>query len=327
VIGGDFVKAAIVREFGRPPTYGDFDDPAPNPGESTISVTAAAVSTLTRSSAAGRHYSNASELPLVPGIDGIGRTSDGRRVYFVLPRPPFGSLAERSVVSTSRLIPLPDDLDDTTAAAAANPGMSCWVPLTRHAHIRPGESVLVNGGNGVSGRIAIQVAKHLGARRVIATGRDEAKLRSLAALGADVVIPTGQPAGAFRDAVRQAAADSEIGIVVDYLWGPTAEALIDALGGPRAPRGASRIRYIQVGSLAGPTISLDSSKLRSSGLEILGSGIGSTTERDLVNGIAEFLAAFRPAGFRIATEVHPLSEVERAWDTAAPEKRPVFTIP
>jgi NADPH:quinone reductase-like Zn-dependent oxidoreductase len=321
------VKAAIVREFGHPPYYGDFADPTPQPGEAMVSVTATAVSTLVRGRAAGAHYSAGTALPFVPGVDGVGQTSAGRRVYFAFPKPPFGSMAERAVVSPDRLVPLPEGLDDATAAAAANPGMSCWVPLTLLSPIRPGESVLVNGATGIAGRMAIQVAKHLGARKVIATGRDQSKLRTLPELGADVVLSLQQPAETLRDAVRKEARDSQVGVVLDYLWGPPAETILTALGGPNAPRGASRIRYVQIGELAGTTISLGGSKLRSSGVEILGSGLGSVPDTDLVAGIGQFLNAFATARFRIAIDVHPLSEVERTWNRPLGEKRLVFSVP
>jgi NADPH:quinone reductase-like Zn-dependent oxidoreductase len=321
------MKAAIVREFGQPPYYGDFADPTPQPGETMVSVTATAVSTLVRGRAAGAHYSAGTALPFVSGVDGVGRTSEGRRAYFAFPRPPFGSMAERAVVSADHLVPLPEGLDDATAAAAANPGMSCWIPLTLLSRIHPGESVLVNGATGISGRMAIQVAKYLGARKVIATGRDEAKLRTLLELGADVILSLRQPAETLRDAVRKEAHDSEVGVVLDYLWGPSAEMILAALGGPNAPRGASRIRYVQIGSLAGTTITLESSLLRSSGVEILGSGLGSVTDKELVAGIDQFLKAFVSGRFRIAIDVQPLSDVERAWNQPSGEKRLVFTVP
>jgi NADPH:quinone reductase-like Zn-dependent oxidoreductase len=321
------MKAAIVRAYDRPPSYGDFEDPTVNTGETVVSVKAAAVSPLVVSRASGAHYSADVALPFVPGVDGVGRTSDGRRVYFSFPRPPFGSMAERAPVSLDLLAPVPDELDDAPVAAAAISGMSCWIPLTGRARIQAGESVLVNGATGAAGQMAIQVAKYLGARKVIATGRDEAKLRKLSELGADVVLPLGQPSDQFREAIRKEARESSVGVVLDYLWGPSAETILDALGGPNAPRGPSRIQFVQVGTLAGPTISLAGTKLRSSGLEILGTGLGSSTNQDLVTGIGEFFKALAAGRFRVAVEVHPLSDVERSWRASAGDKRIVFTVP
>jgi len=321
------VKAAIVRELGRPPTYGDFEDPSARTDETLVSTTASAVSHLARARASGEHYSAEAALPFVPGVDGVGRTADGKRVFFAFPRPPFGSLAAVAPVAARCHADLPDDLDDVTAAAAANPGMSCWVPLTRLAPVPSGESVLVNGATGVAGRMAVQVAKYLGASKVIATGRDEEKLRELSGLGADVLLPLRQSPEAFRDAVRAVAREARVGVVLDYLWGPSAEAILHALAGPNAPRGASRVRFVQVGSVTGPTITLESPVLRSSGVEILGTGLGSSTLETLVAGIGEFLRAFPKARFRVAADAHPLSDVERAWDAVVPEKRLVFTVP
>jgi len=320
------VKAAVVRELGKPPSYGEFAAPTPGPGDSEISVVAAAVSPLALSRAQGRHYSAETTVPFVAGVDGVGRTPDGALVYFAFVPPPFGAMAEKVAVPTRYIVPLPDDLEPTVAAAAAVPGMSCWIPLTGRARVRPGESVLVNGATGTSGRMAVQVAKHLGAVKVVATGRDKAQLDSLRELGADVLVPLGEP-GALRDAVQKEARDSRIGVVLDYLWGPSAETILDALGGPPAPRGSELIRFVQVGTASGATISLPGAKLRSSGVELLGTGLGSTENRDIVAGIGAFLRAFAPARFRIETELHPLSEVEQVWDRLAGSPRVVFTVP
>lgn len=321
------MKAAVVRAVGQPPRYGEFADPVPLPGETEVFVTATAVSRLVRGRAAGTHYSAGAAPPFVPGIDGTGRTSEGRRVFFSFPRAPFGSMAERSVVPDKYLVPLPEGLDDAVAAAAANPGMSCWIPFTRLARIQNGESVLVNGATGIAGQMAVQVAKHLGASKVVGTGRDATKLRALSELGADVTISLLDPPETLRSAVRREAKDDAIGVVLDYLWGPPAETILSALGGPNAPRGASRVRFVHVGSLAGNTISLDGSILRSSGIEVLGTGLGSSTDQDLLDGIGEFLRALASARFRIPIELCPLSDVDQAWTQSTGEKRLVFTIP
>jgi len=65
-----------------------------------------------------------------PGVDGTGTLDNGTRVYFMLPRTPFGAMAQYTVVPQSHCIALPDDLDAARAAAIANPGMSSWAALT-----------------------------------------------------------------------------------------------------------------------------------------------------------------------------------------------------
>jgi NADPH:quinone reductase-like Zn-dependent oxidoreductase len=142
------MKAAIVWQPNQPPIYGDFETPTAAPGEITVSVTAAALSHLVKSRASATHYSSSGKFPFVAGIDGVGRLDDGRRVYFALPDPPYGSMAEKVVIKASQCIPLPDDLDDLTAAAIVNPGISSWAALKERARLVPKETVLVNGATG-----------------------------------------------------------------------------------------------------------------------------------------------------------------------------------
>ena len=127
------------------------------------------------------------------GADGVGQLEDGTRVYFAFPRAPVGAMAERVAVRGDLTIPLPANLDDITAAALANPGMSSWAALTERCDFRPGESVLINGATGASGRLAVQIARHLGAGRIVATGRRAQMASALTALGADAFIPLEQP--------------------------------------------------------------------------------------------------------------------------------------
>jgi NADPH:quinone reductase-like Zn-dependent oxidoreductase len=182
------MKAAIVLGAGQTPVYGDFSEPQPSLGDTRIAVTAAAISHVVKSRASGTHYSASGQFPFVVGIDGVGRLDDGSRVYFVLPPAPYGSMAQRTVVPLAQCLALPDELDDVTAAAIANPGMSSWAAYTERAKLKTGETVLVNGATGTAGRLAVQIAKHLGAKKVIATARNADALTSVAALGADVTI-------------------------------------------------------------------------------------------------------------------------------------------
>ena len=135
------MKAAIVVEAGKPPVYGDFPEPVPAEGEVRVTVSAAALSTVVRSRESGTHYSSTGGLPFVAGIDGVGRLDDGRRVYFVLPKAPLGSMSEKTVVRPNQCVPLPDDLDDVTAAAIANPGMSAWAAFRERARLTAGKRV------------------------------------------------------------------------------------------------------------------------------------------------------------------------------------------
>jgi NADPH:quinone reductase-like Zn-dependent oxidoreductase len=160
------MKAAIVKETGQTPIYGDFAEPVLSSGENRITVTAAAISHVVKSRAVSTHYSSSSPFPFVVGIDGVGRLNDGSQVYFILPKAPYGCMAEQTVVPSAQCLLLPDELDDVTAAAIANPGMSSWAAYTERAQLKVGETVLVNGATGTAGRLAVQIAKHLGARKI-----------------------------------------------------------------------------------------------------------------------------------------------------------------
>ena len=317
------MKAAIVLAAGQAPAYRDFDEPVPSLGESRVTVSAAAVSQLVKGRASGRHYSSAGLFPFVVGIDGVGRLDDGRRVYFVLPRAPYGSMAERTVVPSAQCLALPDDLDDVTAAAIANPGMSSWAAYTERAKLKSGETVLINGATGTAGRLAIQIAKHLGAGKIIATGRNAEALASLAALGADVTIPLVADGAALERAFKDQFAEG-VDVVIDYLWGPSAERLL--IAGAKAGRDAAPIRFVQIGSMSASDITLPSAVLRSSAIELMGSGIGSVPPDRFVQVIGELLRATVPAGFRIAATPVPFQDFEQAWPNDDSTRRTVFTM-
>jgi NADPH:quinone reductase-like Zn-dependent oxidoreductase len=304
------MKAAIVRGPSLAPAYGDFAEPLPGAGDVRVTVSAAAISRVTRSRALGSHYTSSGAFPFVAGIDGVGRLDDGSRVYFVLPRGPHGSMAERTVVPRPQCVALPDDLDDATAAALANPGMSSWAALTGRAELKPGETVLVNGATGTAGRLAVQIAKHLGAAKVIAAGRNIDALREVAALGADVTIALGEDDRALEARLMEQFSQG-IDAVIDYLWGKSAETIM--IAGAKAGPDAIPIRFVQVGSVSGSHIHLPSAVLRSSAIKLMGSGIGSIPLDRLVRSIEGVLRAAGPNGFRIATRAVPLSQIEQAW--------------
>jgi NADPH:quinone reductase-like Zn-dependent oxidoreductase len=324
------MKAAIVTAAGKTPIYGDFNMPVAKAGEELISVRASALSNLTRSRASGSHYSASGVFPAVAGTDGVGLTQDGRRFYFAMPEAPFGALAEFCPISTRRCVEIPDSLDDITAAAIANPGMSAWAALVERAHLVAGETVLVNGATGTAGRIAVQLAKYLGASKVIATGRNVEELEEVKQLGADVVIPFTlgmlHPSGTkdYEDALKQVFA-SGIDVVIDYLWGESAKTVIVAI---TKTVDETPVRFVHVGGAGGEeNIELPGAALRSSAIMLMGSGVGSVSRTALVQAIRSVFEAVQPARLKIATTVVPLSEVEATWEKATGKPRVVFSIP
>ena len=312
------MKAAVVEGPGRTPIYADFEAPTPGPGENLIHVTAAALTQLAKGRASGAHYSAAGRFPFVAGVDGVGRLADGSRVYFLLPRAPYGAFAEVTVAPAAQCIKLPDDLDDVAAAALANAGMSSSAALVERARLRRGETVLVNGATGVSGRLAVQIARHMGATKVIATGRNPA---ALAALGADEAISLTLDDDALQARFEQAFA-AGVDVVLDYLWGPSAERLLRAAA--RAAPEATPVRFVQIGSMSGAEIALPSAVLRSKAIELMGSGLGSVAAPRLFAAIDTVLRAAVPAGLKVDAEVAPLSEIERRWAEQDSSRRLVF---
>ncbi|HBS6071458.1 TPA: zinc-binding alcohol dehydrogenase family protein [Klebsiella aerogenes] len=314
------MKAAVVFDLNEGPIWADFTEPQPAAGYTLIDVRAAAISHVVKGRASGRHYSFDGTLPFVVGIDGVGMTSDGQRVYFAFPSAPFGSMAQRAPVALQNCLPLPDALDDISAAAMANPGMSAWAALVKRAQFQAGETVLINGATGSAGQLAVQIARYLGAKKIIATGRNT---QALAALAADECIDLTADEQTLN-AQFAAASAGQIDVVVDYLWGRSAELLLPMLA--KYTPGDKPVRYVQVGSLAGADIALNGAVLRAAPLQLMGSGIGSLTMPQLLAATGEMLQAAVPGHFTIATTPLPLRDVAAAWPRDNSRKRTVFTL-
>jgi NADPH2:quinone reductase len=307
--------AAVLHASGESPRYEPFVEPVAGDGEAIVQVRAAALKPVDLQMARGSHYASFREFPVVCGLDGVGSLDDGTRVYFAGPRRPFGAMAQRTVVHRARCWPVPANLDDLTAAAIVNPGMSAWLTLAMGAQLAPGETVLILGATGTTGKLAVQIAKLLGAGRVVAAGRNQEALNSLHNLGADVTIRLHEPGQELTDALAREASIAAYDVIVDYLWGWPTEALLAALTRPdlNAAR-SSRMRLVQVGESAGPTITLPAAALRSSGLEILGAGSGAVPPLEVLLDTYHRLMALAASGeLRIDTESAPLAEIEEAW--------------
>jgi NADPH:quinone reductase-like Zn-dependent oxidoreductase len=308
------MHAALVEDFKSPPRYREIPPPVAKQGEVLLKVRAAALSNLVRGQASGSHYSSGTTLPFTPGNDGVGVAEDGARVYFISPRAPFGSMAEYAVVSQAMTIPLSPEIDDAVAAALGNPGIATWGSLLGRAKLQPGEVVLINGATGIAGKQAIQVAKYLGASKIIATGRgDQDTLAELLALGATETISLSQPREDLLRTFRSSLHESGVQVVLDFLWGPSAEAILAAAAGHGSPHGEPRIRFVQIGSISGESITLPAGLLRSSGVELLGSGLGSLSSQAILQSLNTMFAAESKMRFAIDIDPVPLSKVEEAW--------------
>ncbi len=321
------MKAAVLHALGKPPRFEDFPDPQPRPDEVKVRVKAASLKNIDKAMASGSHYDSHSELPVVCGIDGVGILDDGTRVFCGGPRPPYGMMAEHTIVSRAWCLPIPDDVDDVTAAALPNPALSSWLPLVWRARLKPDESVLILGATGVAGKLAIQIAKHLGAGRVVAAGRNEHILETLLDLGADAIIALDQPDQQLTAAFVREASHKSYDIILDYLWGHPTELLLDALTGHDLKAEPSGIRLVEIGEMAGPTISLPAAALRSSGLELYGSGGGSIPHTAIFDTFPKVWALAAGGKLRIDTEPVALSDVESAWHRDDLVGRRVVIIP
>lgn len=307
------MKAAVLHQFGQAPRYEEFPDPVAGDGEILLDVKAVALENIDKMMAQGQHFASRQflvQLPAIVGFDGIGQCDDGRLVGFGGMQPPYGAMAERVVVPASHTVPVPDGVDAVTAAALPASALTSLIPLRMAAQFQPGQTVLINGATGVSGRLAIQVARLLGAGRIIGTGRNDASLRLLPALGADAVIDLKQPE---PDLLAAFAAEFQQGcdIILDFLWGHPTELLLHALRPDRLAFGR-RTRLIQIGEMAGTTIALTADQVRTSGLEIYGGATGISA--DGIAGATEQVWEWIIAGkLAITIEQVPLSQIEQAW--------------
>jgi len=318
------MRAAVVLGPDQTPVYREFDPPAPRDGSAVVRVAASALTNVTRARAAGSHYTSTGSFPFVPGLDGVGRTEDGTRVGFLFPDAPFGGMAEQTIVRDAFLLPVPDDLGDVVAAALINPGQSPVGALRTRAGLQPGETVMINGATGVTGQVAVQIARHLGAGRVIATGRNLDALTRLEELGADHTVHLGDDADAVHDALAEHIAHGGIDIVLDYLSGTPTETVLAALA--RGHKAVKPVRYVIAGTAAGPSTSLPTSVLGSVPLVLMGSGIGAVRIPDIIRAAADALQIAATANVWIDLTEVPLADVEQAWTTDHHRSRVVFTL-
>lgn len=316
--------AAVVRSFDAPPRYETF--PAPSPRgehELLVDVVAAGLHPRVRSAADGSHYTSDGSLPMVPGIDAVGRTGDGELLYFVASDDAVGTMAEQAVVDRRRAVTLPADTDPIAVAAAMNPGMSSWVALRSRLNFQPGASVLVLGATGNAGRLAVQIAKLLGAERVVGAGRSPERLHLLEDLGADAVVPLNGSDEEIANMLGREAGD--VDVVIDYLWGRPTEQAIPAILKTRTDR-SKALHWVQIGSMAGQEISLPSAFLRAGNLNLLGSGQGSVGTHAILAELPALAREISTGALTGESVAVPLQQVHEAWDMrTSPSQRIVLT--
>jgi len=300
------IRAAVVEAFDRPPRCTTVPAPVPGDGQELVDVLAVGIHPVTRGVAAGRHYAAPAAPPFVAGTDAVVRRRDGSLA--VLAVPGSGTLAERLAVDPRTLVPVPDDASPAVVAATVNPALSSWVALTARVGFRPGQSLLVVGATGNAGSAAVKVGAALGASRVVAAGRDRARLGRLRGAGADEVVAiTPDP---HETAAAFAAAAADVDVVLDYVWGPGTTLAMEAITRARTDH-ARPLDWVQIGTVGGADVTLAGDLLRRDALRVCGSGFGSVDPaRADLPGLARLVAR---GAVTVTPRVVPLEDVAAAW--------------
>jgi NADPH:quinone reductase-like Zn-dependent oxidoreductase len=307
------MKAAILYSADSVPVYGDFDEPAAAEGSQIVEFVAGGIHQITRSVATGRHYGRDAVFPVIPGLNAVARAADGELVFTSSGPPPFGTFAERIASPDAMRFPLPDGAQPEAVAAGVNPGMASWLPLqARQAEAGKLGTVLVLGVTGMSGYLAAQNARLLGADRVIGAGRSEAGLSRAAAAGADAVALTGDRE-TDAAAVAEALGEDTPGLVLDFVWGPVAETAFAALGRRGLGEDTANIKYVQIGALGGAEAAVPSSLLRSRKLTISGSGAGSVPASAIKAQMPAYIGLIADGSVQVPFRTFPLSDIGAAW--------------
>jgi len=306
------MKAAIINGFGQVPQYGDFPEPLPDTNETLINVKASVLENFDKGTASGKHYSSHQLYPAFPavvGTDGVGFTHDNKLVMFRNVKPPFGAFAEKTVAA--QVIPVPDGISPAKATAIPPSALTSLLPLKYSARLQPGETILINGATGVSGRIAIQIARLLGAGRIVGTGRNRQSLEMIKQLGADEVIDLNQKDEQLATDFRKAGGTNGYDVVIDFIWGHPAEVLIGTFIPNEVGFAKRNIRYIQIGAKAGGDIILPGAALRTSGLQLM--GIGRVSKEDLMVELEQTWEWIKGDKLYMDIEEVPLANIEKVW--------------
>jgi NADPH:quinone reductase-like Zn-dependent oxidoreductase len=315
------MKAAILYSASSVPVYGDFDSPVATDGSHIVELVAAGIHQLTRSVATGRHYGRDPVFPVIPGLNAVARTAGGELVFTSSAPPPFGTFAERIASPDAMRFPLPEGAQPEAVAAGVNPGMASWLPLrARLDEAGKLGTVLVLGVTGISGYLAAQNARLLGASRVVGAGRSEAGLSRAADAGVRTVALTGDQ-GSDAAALAEALGEDTPGLVLDFVWGPVAETAFAALGRRGLGEDTADIKYVQIGALGGASAAVPSSLLRSRKLTISGSGAGSVPASAIKALIPVYIQLIADGSVQVPFRTFPLSDAGAAW-TASTESGP-----
>ncbi|KXL50707.1 hypothetical protein M433DRAFT_1733 [Acidomyces richmondensis BFW] len=295
---------AQVNEWGLPPRCTEVSEPPPpGAGEVRVKVKAVGVHRVVRSRAAGKHYTSGTP-PHIPGIDGVGTTEDNQTVYWASFDTP--SMVEYVNLPAKIVKRLPTGTDPVQAAGMINPAMSSWMAFKSRAEdLPPDFTVLILGATSASGRVAIPLARALGAKRVVGAARNKAALDDLG-LDASIVIAENATETDFS-------ALGDVDVILDYVYGPLTVHLFNVL------KSNTPVQYVHIGSLAALEISLPGAVLRSKNLTIRGSGPGAWSMQEVVQSMDQLLPLVKDLPKQPIKTVR-LEDVEKAWNSQNDER-------
>ena len=301
------MRAVVISELGRPPELTDRPEPS---GEAIYEVSAVSLNPVDVNVGAGRYFGGHPQLPYVPGCEGVGRAPNGTRVYLFgdgLGLSRDGLLAQRAAAPAGLGIPLPDAVSDEIAASCGIAGMAGWMPIAWRAPVRKDDRVLVLGATGTVGLVATQAAKLLGAKHVVAAGRNPERLERAAELGADATVSLEDDD--LATAFREATGGEGPTYIVDTLWGPPAVAATQAA--------APAWRLVHIGQSAGAEALLASAMIRAKMGEVYGYSVFAVP-KDALREQYLRLAGHAAAGEIVFdVETYRLERVAEAWERQA----------
>ena len=320
------MRAAVLHTHGQPPSDAEHPDPVAGEGSSIVRVTAAPIVPLDLLCASGTSYFGPPALPYVPGVQGVGVVEEsstvpaGTRVFFATSAGMTagdGSLAERAAVPDEDLVALEVPVLDAAVAAIGLSGVAGWMALTWRARMQAGERVLVLGGGGAVGQVAIGAARVLGASGVVAVVRSDASRERALAAGADEVVALSPD----TDELTRLLGDPTYDVVIDPVFGVAATAASRVL----APGG----RLVNLGGSSGDEAVFSSSVLRSRTASVLGytnNALTTDQRRDALTAVLQHAAV---GAITVAYETVTLADVTTAWtrqSTGRTSGRLVLTI-
>ena len=294
------MKAAVLKEYGTP-VYGDFDDPRAGDGGEVVKILAAGVNPADLAITAGKF--GPLELPCVAGREAIAQLG-GRRIYFNGAVPPYGSMAELSLVDPSDAFDVPEGISEPDALAIGIAGYTAWTALSWRARLKPGEHVLVLGASGMVGMVAVQAARLLGAGRIVAAARSQERLAEARKRGAHATVTLDKTGKELTSAIREASA-GRLDVIIDPVWGEPALAALHA-----ATKGG---RLVQIGTSAGGEIALNPGFMLGSLISILGFSSSAVPRDELAAAYARMCRHVIDVELKVETEELPLSQVAEAW--------------